>query len=103
MWGEVTDAYILDQKLWFRASVVAERYWAQNDTITSYCSIGYGCGKNSWGTPTCGCTFNSPVRARIVDLIQLIRNFHCSANLHASLCRDGSSTDHNYKRGCFLT
>jgi hypothetical protein len=62
MWGEVTDQFILDQKLWFRASVVAERYWARNDTIKEYCSVGYGCGKNSWGTLTCGCTFNSPVR-----------------------------------------
>jgi hypothetical protein len=42
-------------------SVLAERYWARNATIGEYCSVGHGCGKNSWGTPTCGCTFNSPV------------------------------------------
>jgi len=35
MWGEVTDEYFLDQKLWLRASVLAERLWSANETIAS--------------------------------------------------------------------
>ena len=35
MWGEVTDAYNLDSKLWFRASVLAERLWSSNATIAA--------------------------------------------------------------------
>merc|ERR1712194_928497 len=37
MWGEVTDEFFIDQKLWLRASVLAERLWTQNDTINEYC------------------------------------------------------------------
>ena len=39
-WGEVTDQFFLDQKLWFRASVLAERYWSSNETISAYCPGG---------------------------------------------------------------
>ena len=35
MWGEVTDEYFIDQKLWFRASVLAERLWSTNDSIAA--------------------------------------------------------------------
>ena len=67
MWGEVADEFFLDQKLWTRAAMVSERYWATNATITDYCQTGFGCGKNSWGTPTCGCTWHSPmIQAKLV-------------------------------------
>ena len=35
MWGEVTDAFNIDSKLWTRASVLAERLWTDNATIAS--------------------------------------------------------------------
>ena len=35
MWGEVTDEFFLDQKLWLRASVLAERLWTPNATIAA--------------------------------------------------------------------
>ena len=67
MWGEVADEFFLDQKLWSRAAVVSERYWATNQSITESCQVGFGCGKNSWGTQTCGCTYHSPaLQARLV-------------------------------------
>lgn len=54
MWGEVADQFFLDQKLWFRTSVLAERYWSSNGTISSYC-------------PSSGCTYMVPsVQARLV-------------------------------------
>jgi hexosaminidase len=37
MWGEVTDQFFIDQKLWLRASVLAERLWTPNATINAYC------------------------------------------------------------------
>ena len=37
VWGEVADAVFLDQKLWLRASVLAERLWTPNATIEAYC------------------------------------------------------------------
>ena len=52
-WGEVTDQFFLDQKLWFRASVLAERYWSSNETISAYCPG--------------GCTYmDSAIQARLV-------------------------------------
>ena len=55
-WGEVADQFFLDQKLWFRASVLAERYWSANATIASYCPTG-GC--------TRVCTPLSPLSSRL--------------------------------------
>ena len=53
MWGEVTDQFFIDQKLWFRASVLAERYWASNASIMAYCPA--------------GCTYMIPsIQARLV-------------------------------------
>lgn len=53
MWGEVADQFFLDQKLWFRASVLAERYWSSSATITAYCPG--------------GCTYMVPsIQARLV-------------------------------------
>ena len=37
MWGEVTDQFFIDQKLWLRTSVLAERLWTPNKTINAYC------------------------------------------------------------------
>ena len=34
-WAEVTDAFNIDSKLWFRASVLAERLWTDNATIAA--------------------------------------------------------------------
>jgi len=31
MWGEVTDQFFIDQKLWLRTSVLAERLWTPNE------------------------------------------------------------------------
>jgi hexosaminidase len=54
LWGEVADQFFLDQKLWFRASALAERYWASNETIRSYC-------------PSGGCTYMvASIQARLV-------------------------------------
>jgi hexosaminidase len=35
--GEVTDQFFIDQKLWLRSSVLAERLWTPNATINEYC------------------------------------------------------------------
>ncbi|EOD24441.1 hypothetical protein EMIHUDRAFT_238482 [Emiliania huxleyi CCMP1516] len=37
LWGEVADELFLDQKLWLRASVLAERLWTPHATIAAYC------------------------------------------------------------------
>ena len=60
--GTVHDAMVVGWQ------VLAERYWAQKATIAEYCGgAGHGCGKNSWGTPYCGCTYNTPsIQARLV-------------------------------------
>ena len=65
--GGLADEFFLDQKLWSRAAVVSERYWATNASIMESCKTGFGCGKDSWGTQTCGCTWHSPaIQARLV-------------------------------------
>ena len=84
MWGEVADEFFLDQKLWTRAAVVSERYWATNESIAEYCDVGFGCGKNSWGSQVCGCTWHSPsIQARLVKhrcrLLQ--RGIHAQVHL----------------------
>ena len=54
MWGEVTDDVFIDQKIWFRASAFAERYWSSNATISSYCGPD-------------GCSYMTPsIQARLV-------------------------------------
>ena len=35
MWGEITDDFNIDSKLWFRAAVLAERYWSSNASIAA--------------------------------------------------------------------
>ena len=37
MWGEVTDEFYIDQKVWLRTSVLAERLWTRNETINRDC------------------------------------------------------------------
>jgi len=37
LWGEVADELFLDQKLWLRASVLAERLWTPHASIAAYC------------------------------------------------------------------
>ena len=65
--GGLADEFFLDQKLWSRAAVVSERYWATNASITESCRTGFGCGKDIWGIQTCGCTSHSPaIQARLV-------------------------------------
>lgn len=34
-WGEVTDAFNIDSKVWFRTSAFAERYWSANASIAA--------------------------------------------------------------------
>ena len=68
-WGEVADQFFLDQKLWFRASVLAERYWSANATIASY-------------SPTGGCTRVLPPPQRHHRVVLPSHGLH--ARLHPS-------------------